>query len=62
MEKSTIKTAMFECERAIRSLKFKPTPQDMVTIGELVNYWLKSYYLLTLKTTTNNEKEENNEQ
>ena len=60
MEKSTIKTSMLECEAAIRSLKQNPLPQDLVLIGELVNYWFKSYNLLAiLNNPSDNEKEEN---
>lgn len=63
MEKSTIENSMRECESAIRSLKLNPLPQDIVLIGELVNYWLKSFNLLAiLKNTCKNEKEENNQQ
>lgn len=60
METSIFKTAMQECETAIRNLKQNPLPKDMMLIGELVNLWFKNFNFLTIiNKETDYESKEN---
>ncbi len=62
MEKTTFETAMHQCENAIRALKPNPLPQDIILVGELVNYWLKSYNVITILKNSNDYGHKKDEQ